>query len=303
MSEGYLIHIPAREHEAVKRLFVLPPSISGRIFGSLGLVPLFSWYLLQTRKEGLVATLKGDVDILAGRLDWKDTREFESNIAKEAKKNPEAHPSWHYYFATQALLNSDGIMWPPSTDYLIGIEAKCAYLDPSADHISENAIKSRKSSQSDVRHTRAQVKSLLQMGFDRVVLLDIIANPPATGPDGQAWLLSSYIAKKSTGAMFPVLKDRLPADSLAGHWVWSAGAVAGGDETRRGAGAPVELREAYENLFLKSDPGTISQRREMERRLNTLLAGLPSPRDLPAVFIDCRSCRRIHRLMDVCDTV
>ena len=91
------------------------------------------------------------------------------------------------------------------------------------------------------------------MGFNRVALLDIIANPPGHGLDGQAWLAGSSIAGRTMDAMLPVLEQRLPSESCVGHYVWSAAAVAGADERWRGGGAPIERRAAAENPLLSTD--------------------------------------------------
>jgi hypothetical protein len=45
------------------------------------------------------------------------------------------------------------------------------------------------------------------MGFDRVALLDIIANPPVSGDDGQAWLIAADVAGRSSQAMAAELKN------------------------------------------------------------------------------------------------
>jgi hypothetical protein len=58
------------------------------------------------------------------------------------------------------------------------------------------------------------------MGFDRVALLDIIANPPVSGIDGQAWFTAFNVADLSMQAFLPDLKSRLPLNSPAGHFVW-----------------------------------------------------------------------------------
>jgi len=300
MVTRYLVDIPEREIEAVHRLLKMP-IIAEQFFWSLGVNPVFSWYLLQIRKDRIVSSLPGDVDILAGKLSWKDPKEFESLVAAEAKDRPNIDPSWHFDFAARKLADLGGIKWPPATDYLVGIEAKCAYLLPHANSISKDTIKSKKSSPGKVRKIRKQIENLLEMGFNKVALLDIIANPPASGPDGQAWLMALDIASTSEDEMSTVFSERLPANSPAGHWVWSIGSVIGGDESMRGAGAPVQLRIAQENPFLQVNSEIQSRRQEMERNLSTILGNLPLPCAFPVILVDCRICGRIHRMDVVCN--
>lgn len=266
--KGYLVEIPEREHEAVRRLLELP-AIAWQFLEQHGLNPSFYWCILQVRHSRLVEFFEGDVDILVGRLNLND---------------------------------SGGIKWPLSTDYLVGIEAKCAYLDPEAKEITEDAIKSKKSSDQEMHKTQRQLKVLLQMGFDKVSLLDIIANPPASGIDSRAWFLALDIAVTSMKEMSPILQKRLPDDSPAGHWVWSIGSVIGGDETMRGAGAPIRLRIAQANPFLQISSEVQSRRKKMEYNLSTILTDLPTPCRLPAIFIDCRTCGKIHRIGNACNT-
>jgi hypothetical protein len=300
MVTMYLVDVDSqkREKEAVHRVLKIP-FIAEQFFLSLGLNPYLSWYLLRIRQKRIVSSLLGDVDILAGKLSWKDPKEFESLVAAEAKDRPNIDPSWHFDFAARKLADLGGIKWPPATDYLVGIEAKCAYLLPHADSISKDTIKSQKLGK--VHKIRKQIKSLLEMGFNKVALLDIIANPPASGPDGQAWLTALNIATRSEDEMSTVFSERLPANSPAGHWVWSIGSVIGGDESMRGAGAPVELRIAQENPFLQVNFEIQSRRHEMERNLSAILANLPSPRTFLTSFVDCETCRRIHRMDVVCN--
>jgi hypothetical protein len=197
MGEGYLVAMPEREYEACRRLVQLP-FLSERLFGSLGLQPEFSWYLLQIRKELLGTSLLGDVDILAGRLSWSDPDAFEALVAEErANAQPERHDSWNYKLAALRLARARGISWPPSCDHVVGLEAKCAYWEPCA-----GGLKSTKSGKT--RKIRRQVESLLEMGLDQVALLDIIANPPVSGPNGGAWISALNVAATSRDVNLPL---------------------------------------------------------------------------------------------------
>jgi len=170
------------------------------------------------------------------------------------------------------------------------------YLDPSAkgDVITRESFKSTKTSPQKTKHTRGQVNKLLTMGFDRVALLDIIANPPSTGDQGAAWLSALGNADRSAQAMRRDLANRLPGDSPAGHYVWSVGAVVGGDESRRGAGAPRPLRLAIQNPFLLKSDETKAHRNELEVNLIREFEKIAAPLHLRFVFEDCGKCRTIH---------
>lgn len=100
--------------------------------------------------------------------------------------------------------------------------------------------------------------------------------------------------------MSRILKQRLPEDSLSGHWVWPIGSVIGGDETKRGAGAPIELRASRENKF-QINPNKEANREKIEVALNKIFAKLPPPDSFPVIFVDCRSCGKIHRPENTCN--
>ena len=294
MVPGYLIEMSEREHEACRRLVQLP-FLSERLFGAFRLQAEFSWFLLQLKKERLVPSLSGDIDILAGPLSWNDAEIFRALVCEERTGDHIGrHDSWNYKLAALRLAGAGGIKWPPSMVRLIAVEAKCAYLDPCARCISIKSLRSTKTSRTKVDKVRRQVQSLLNMGFNHAALLDIIANPPVTGPDGGAWVSALTVASESATAMSTVLKERLPQESEAAHWVWSSGAVMGGDEFHRGAGCPVELRASRGNSQLVTSVSTQSARQEVEKRLLALLSEFPIPVGFPAVFVDCTACGKLH---------
>jgi hypothetical protein len=291
-AQKYLVEDPKREREAIRKLLDLK-WFAHEIFGLLGLDVGFSWFLLDVKKDKLCTFAKGDIDILAGRLEWEAPKEFEDLLNYEFKGKENWHPSNVVLLAAVKYAATGGIKWPPSTDWLVAVEAKCAYLSPQADRIALEHFKSTKTSAQAIRHTRAQVKDLVRLGFDRVALLDIIANPPVSGPDGQAWLAAADLADRSMRTVSQILERRLSQDSVAGHYLWSIGAVAGGDEGRRGAGSPVELKRARDNPFL-SDSGARERREEGQQNLRTQFATLPKPLHLRTIFSDCGLCGRVH---------
>jgi hypothetical protein len=294
MPYGYLVAMREREHEACRR-FVQLPFLSDGLFGSLGLQSSFSWFILQIRKEHLVPSLRGDVDVLAGPLSWSDPGAFDSLLSEERANAPaDRHDWWKCYMAALRLAREGGIKWPPSTDHLIGVEAKCARLDPGTAPILTPTLKSTKSSAKQTAKIRGQVDRLLEMGFNHVALLDLIANPPVSGPDGGAWISAVGIAATSAEAMRTMLEQRLQRECEAAHWVWSIGSVAGGDESHRGAGAPIEVRSSRGNSRLGNAVATRLMREEMEQHLEAMLSKFPTPLVFPAIFVDCKVCGTLH---------
>jgi hypothetical protein len=290
---SYLIESPQGEHAAIRKLEGLLCTLD-QFFRSLNLNPYYCWFLLEIEMSDLVQSFKGDVDILIGRLNAKNPEDFQAALAKFSRELPSAHPTWHDNLAALEIAERGGIEWPPRTDYLVGIETKCLRLDPAAKQISEDAVKSRKSSRQAVRRIRLKIERLVEMGFDKVALLEFIANPPASGVDSRAWTLASNIAYESEKAAAAVFRNRLPSDSVAGHWVCSVGSVVGGDETLRGAGGATEYRPIQDNLRVHASEKT-ARRQEMEINLRSILETLPAPRSFPVLFINCKPCGGLHR--------
>jgi len=284
MAEAYLICLDDREHEAVRRL-VADPYRTESIFEPFDLDAHFAWYFLRLKTSRL-SEFEGDIDVLAGRLGCSDPGAYQGIVAEEARK---WSPIILRNFVSRRLAEPGVLQWPPPTDYLIGIEAKCAYFSRRVQD-----LKATKASASKIRKMREEIERLLGLGMNRVALLDIIANPPTFSDlDGQAWLAAAAQADLSFKKFAPVLAQRLPAASPVGHYVCSWGAVDGKDETMRGAPLWYEMTRALENPHL--------QRKDVQDRhtrfaseLRALLASVPPPKVLPAILFDCAKCGRIY---------
>lgn len=277
----YLTDVPAqnREDVAVRALLGAPLMID-ELLAPLSIHPELWWAITKVSHERLVREFSGDADIVLGRLTLDDPTLLQPMMTHCRERYPGAHPGMYGYFAAAELAASGCLKWPPSLDYLVAIEAKCFGYDRE-----EQAITSKKSSFSKANRIRRQVDLLAEMGFDRTVLLDFIPNPPATGVRGHAWLEASERAQLSIDAVGSILAQRLTIESSAGHVVVSWGAVAGGDETVRGAGAPQWLREPRENSAL-ADAAVRERRQELEHNLREILATFPRPRRFPALLLE-----------------
>ena len=274
--------------------------LSERLLEPLGL-SRFCWAILELRLEKVIGGVSGEIDIVAGPLLFADPTEFEAErLLAEPKLPVGAHPSLAEFFAAKAVADRHGILWPPPLEYLAGVEVKCAYN-------SDGIIKSGKMSRDKVKGIRKQLARDLDLGLNRVALLDIIAHQPTTSEgDGVAWMAAATQARSSVRTMGPILAARL-ADQLpdgnylpdptlipVAHFVWSIGSVGGGDEIFRGAGAPILLRQAQRNP-------RIVDRSALQIGLHNILAGLPQPTCWPVLVKDCSTCNTIHSINGSCD--
>ena len=273
---------------------------------SLGIHPHCCWALIEVDMEDLIISLKGDVDILIGRMAWSDPKRFEDAL-REHLTSLESLPANALIqfmapdnLVAELLAAKGELVWPPSTDYLVGIEVKCSRLQLAANPLKEpitlDNMKSTKASPQKKRKIRLEIDKLLRLGCDRVGLLDLIANPPADGINMGAWHNASITSEKTETAMAEVLADRLPPDSTAGHWVYSVGAVAGAAETVRGVGLPQKYREARQNV---QSSEAESLRPQLNQSITEILRRVSRPYSLPALFMNCRSCKRIHHARDM----
>jgi hypothetical protein len=300
---NYLIDNPECERSFLRRLWSFWRDLDP-ILRTLEFDPHRCWALIEVEMSDLGVSLKGDVDILIGHTTWKDPKQFDAAINEHMEMLSSSAPNSLIQFVNPANMAADivawdgDIQWPPPTDYLAGIEVKCSRLDKKADpykaSIGEADMKSTKSSWEKTEKIRLEVNKLLQLGLDKVALLDLIANPPSGGMNMRAWSNASTIAGKTEKAMPRVFCNRLLRDSIAGHWVYSLGAVAGGDETMRGAGYPNQYRVPQQNnVAANTDP--YGRRQAVEEGITAILQRMPNPRSLPALYINCRACRAIHR--------
>jgi hypothetical protein len=237
--------------------------------------------------SNLVESWNGDVDILSGRLTVTNKDAFRARLASLAREMPDAHPTQVDHLAAVATAEAGEIQWPPSMEYLVGIEAKCGYLS------RDGKMKSTKAGPGKVHDLHKEIQKLLNLGFNTVALLEFIANPPSSGVDTEAWVTAADVASDSTTRMSDIFSNRLPEGSPAGHGICSIGAVIGGDETLRGSVVETLLRQPRANSQLENAETKV-RRREMELNLSKMLGNLPRPRSFPVIFIRCKKCEVAH---------
>ena len=253
------------------------------------------------------------MDILSGRLEWNKQDEAERYLSDLSAR----HPDWPQVTledtATQHLVLHRCLKWPPPTDRLIGIEAKCAYnANEDVLAVMTDDIKAPHASKGDQKDIQKKMRILQRMGFDRTILIDFIANPPLGGTGILPWFDAIDLADSSLKAFLErnihsnsddgsapgekVLDGRLAADSDSGHFVLPIAAVEGGDEGSRGGGRtdwPIQLRPPEINTLLSHSP-TEQNRKEMESNLEALLSTLPVPQFLPVIIVACSACGQLY---------
>ena len=132
-----------------------------------------SWVIVEALKPGLVPGIVGDVDILAGPMDFQDWNDFHEAMVEQEPLHLQYPNNLRERLAGKKVSEAGGIKWPPEPPYVVGIEVKCAYFTDKAH--------STKSSAERVARIRNQIDWLQKMGLDRFALLDVIGNIPSGG--------------------------------------------------------------------------------------------------------------------------
>lgn len=293
MEIKYLVENPEREHEILERFDQFLDQVSPFLL-SFGIRPLHSWYLIEIQMEQIVAGMKGDVDILVGDFEPASPELYEKSLNKIKALDPNMNQHRFHHLAAIDLAWQGGLKWIPSLDYLVGIEVKCCYLPWDAPGISDDEMRSRKASKSDVKGIRKQVDKLLTLGFNKVGLFEFVINPPSNGIDNQPWNAVARTVGRSMDTMKKIFSERLPENSTAGHGASSFGGVFGREEHQSGVYEYPIFRVARSNPHLAQEGSVKANQREMERNLSQILQEIQPPRNTPAVFVRDRKTGEIR---------
>jgi hypothetical protein len=257
----YLIDMQDQDRESESIRYLLEsPLHKEYLLSQLGLGSL-CWIVMEVDNIHLVPSVIGEVDILAGPLEFRDPEEFQRALNRERTQRPDWHVSLHEILAAKEVSEAGGILWPPTSAYVVGVEVKCAYFS--------DRLHSAKDSRSHVKDIRKQVTRLEKMGVDRTALPDVIANSPRDGVNSNPWFEAAGRAHNSRREMKNIFEARLPGGTAAAQFVWSVGAVVGGDQRIRGAGVRMMLRPGLMNPALAAgDARVLDNRRVLLARIS-----------------------------------
>lgn len=248
----------------------------------MGVHPYFSWYLIEIPTDKLVASIIGEVDILAGNIFPRDLKIFDDYLTEQRREHSTAHPTRLVQWAMNHFAWNREIQWPPILNHLIGIELKTSYLPLTADSPTRELIKSRKEGKTE--DIQKSLGKLLDIGLNRVGLFEFIANPPSDGIGNEPWRNASALSGHSLEEMIPVYGSRLPAHSPVGHAACSISGINGRPERGSGSIATTIFNHAEDNPYL-SEASVHLHRETLDHNLRRILSGLPFPYTLSAVYV------------------
>lgn len=187
-----------REREAVKVALSLS-FISQPLWSALGLNPFSSWFALEVKTQWLIgkeaeAQIPGDIDIIAGPLNVTSDR---------------------------------CVMWPPSFEYLVGIEARaCVWKQPGRPY----------NFQGEKERYRNKAQGLSSLGFDRSMLLHLITTEPNSTSNYNPYWVSLNETTDATEELFN--NSFSSREDTFYEAVWTLGSVAFKVERDSGTGGP-----------------------------------------------------------------
>lgn len=225
-EERYLVDDPDREKQALA--VFMEHGLRDSFLDDIGINQ--PWWVIQNYQKRRLGENGGDIDLLIGRC--------------EAREGG----------------------WFPTSDYLVGVEAKCFYRTFEEDAFGQSRnFKSAKDSHQKAKAMHGQLNWLVDAGLDGIVFLELIANPPVDSFLGAANLAADSLAKASLDV------ERL-MPPLIGHFRMSIGAVGGGTERMRGSvSSPACLN--YPELNTVRNP---SMREKLRKSLENIFR--PQPR-------------------------
>src|SRR3989339_685528 len=297
-DEKYIVEIGSEREEIAVDRFIDSPLIE-QIIPFFGICSPMYCAFLRTKKEILVTnppdkyTYRGDVK--------PDELKVLFNKERKCQKNG---LSWDYTgiwnVVGNQLINEGRFKWPPVLNKLIGIEVKVC-LACWDDDKKDVMLKSLKCGDGKVKKLKDETDSLIKMGFDEVVLLDVIVSQPASSnKNGQAWLKAGDFVHRGFDndgqelinkydSVMKGLFSSLPDEQFpVGHFVTLWGAVAGKLENMAGGGSVQPIRYPLPNPCL-NDPQVIQVRNQVVNNLKDILNKTEKPKTLPCVILDCNN--------------
>lgn len=193
------------------------------------------------------------------------------------------------------------------TDILIGIEVKV--------EVDRKSVKNRDEDQEQINQ---QISGLLNIGFNKVVLLNIIATEPQNGNGFEAWLNAaenSNIALRESEKVLMNMKILLKNDPIfnyVGHWVAPWGSIDNKNEYFAGSVKLIEHNHALNNPLLYSNDKVQKRRKIIEEYINKNLPikipmikirelfGMPTT---CIIYTYCEKCNKIHLGYETCHTI
>lgn len=239
-EDRHLIGIPNREDIAVERLLGLLPFLHPAWYESLGIDHHSHWALVRPLLQKPMADLRqAEIDIVLGRM--------------------------------KVLADENGhakFVWPPPTDYLVAVEAKCQVVTWEDTESWASAVTPK-------INLRQQLERNLDLGFHRVAALHVVAAPPSEdywGVMRAARALGNYYLPIANGHLLDLV-----GKLSVGHAVLAMAGVSWKHEGDSGTVLPMKI--------IPSPLSGMGLQETALLQIQQFLATCPAPRNSRAVFV------------------
>jgi len=193
------------DREAIATYRIFSSKIGIQILEKLGISWPGYWCILRTALNDADDGMKGELDVIAGRLSPVPTPEIPKALQNHASQISESPLT--LAMATQTPI----VPWQAELSvtfdfsYLIGIEVKCGYVDVSPlTNGKAPEAKGLKSGPGKLRDIQKQLRRAIDFGFDSVCFLEVIAGPPIS-TTSVADSIHSFSVSSSTADFHPNL--------------------------------------------------------------------------------------------------
>jgi hypothetical protein len=196
-----------KEDVAVERFLNLLPAMVPVWYQSIGIDPHFHWALVRPVLDTpMLRTPQVEIDVIFGRM-----------------------------ITLADSLGSPSIIWPPPTDYMVAVEAKCPPVTWEDTEPWARAVLPKS-------NLRQQLERNLELRFSRVAALHIIATPPSD--EYRSALRTADILGRHAVPEAERQIQELTRDLPVGHCILSVGGISWKHEGLSGAMMPIKVIEA-----------------------------------------------------------
>jgi len=214
--------------------------LNSRIFLSqLGITGPF-WCGLFLDRQDIWGRDEGDVDLIAGKLEFNIPKDKWRSLITEAKNRHPKYTNFPPMLKSQAkalALQRGHILWRPSTEYLVGCEAKASWYDPCA--IENRRLKC--SHENESSKIKWQLEKLLDHGVDKVSYLHLLSTKPDEKSIANEWTEAFY---HGVEAEEELTKKYIPMKlAECGYYYTTMAAVPHKEEHYAGAGGNLRVMQ------------------------------------------------------------
>ena len=238
------------------------------------------WCMLRVNNPP--QTEAGDIDVIVGRLLSEP-----SILAMTEEERQLA--SMRFSADGYRTFKPEGPEVVFDLSHLIGMELKCAYVSINEER-QRTELKSKKDSEAKERRLRIQLNGLLELGFDRVYLLDVVAGIAIDAKTFGETISLSAVSTTTADKHHPRGHEPFASDLSIGCMQVTLSPNKGHTEELGGSFLFSSQRKAPPNPYLQN-PDVLERRGHLVNHLTGLLSKAKISPQIPVVLDYCARCK------------